>query len=230
MGDGIRDRRSVMFFNDDIPDKNIIDDIILDSVTYTPNKCTIPYHKVKVYGPEYKDDKEKLVIQTNCDPEYKKIPDGEERIKFARSEYEEWIRMHLKIPRQANQKSVIRKRFNYYNFNPQVLAPYLFIFYNKHENKGDLLTPNIKMEESDTQIKATQSSSMHAYNIACLAAEKNISSSFCQDITLHTEYNDHRIDVNYDIVMCLGLGYPLETKWNPKKRVVPEVEKVVEWQ
>ena len=226
MGDGIRKRRSVAFFNDDVPDKSIIDDIILDSVTYTPNKCTIPYHKVKVYGPEYKEDKEKLVIQTNCDPKYKEIADSPYFVDFMRKEYEEWLKMHM----DDRPKHVIRKRFNYYNFNPQVLAPYLFIFYNINEKKVDNRQPHIIMEESDSQIKATQSSSMHAYNIACLAAEKNISSSFCQDISCHTKYNDHRIDVNYDIVMCLGLGYPLEIKWNPKYRDIPKVEKVVEWQ
>ena len=125
MGDGIRKRRSVAFFNDDVPNKSIIDDIILDSVTYTPNKCTIPYHKVKVYGPEYKEDKEKLVIQTNCDPKYKEIADSPYFVDFMRKEYEEWLKMHM----DDRPKHVIRKRFNYYNFNPQVLAPYLFIFF-----------------------------------------------------------------------------------------------------
>ena len=231
MGDGIRKRRSTMFFNDSIPDKNDIDDIILDSVTYTPNKCTVPYHRVKVYGPEYKEDKEKFVIQTNCNPKYQKIPDSKAKMDFLKSEYEEWSSLYYEAAENRDvDKKYIDERFDYYDFNPQVLAPYLFIFYDAHETTADPLQPHIKMTEDDVLIKASQSSSMHALNIACLAAEKNISSSFCNDMATHTEYNDHRIDDSHDIVMMLGLGYPLENKWYPKLRIVPEVEKVVEWQ
>ena len=44
--DGLRNRQSVSVFNDDVPDRNTIDKILLDSVKFTPNRCSIPYHKV----------------------------------------------------------------------------------------------------------------------------------------------------------------------------------------
>ena len=225
--DGLRERRSISFFSDIVPEKNIIEDILLDSVKYTPNKCSVPYHKVKVYGPEYKEDKEKLVIQTNCNPAFEKIPDGKSKINLLKSNYEEWFDMH--INQDINAKT-IKNRFDSYNFNPQVLAPYLLVFYDTHETRIARSQPHISMGENKTKIRALQSSSIHAYNIACFAAERKVSSSFLANISVITNYNPNKIDINEDMVLILGLGYPEKTKWNPKYREHFDVNRIVEWQ
>jgi len=227
MADGLRERRSISFFSDIVPEKNIIEDILLDSVEYTPNKCAVPYHKVKVYGPEYKEDKEKLVIQTNCNPVFKKIPDGKGKIDFLKSNYEEWFDMHIN---QDIDRRTIRNKFDSYDFNPQVLAPYLLVFYNTHETRNARSQPHITIEDKKGRIRAIQSSSIHAYNIACFAAERKVSSCFLANISVRTNYNPNKIDINKDMVLILGLGYPEKTRWNPKHREYFDVDRIVEWQ
>ena len=89
---------------------------------------------------------------------------------------------------------------------------------------------NISIHEKSTRIRATQSSSIHAYNIACFAAERKVSSSFLSTVSVRTNYNPSKIDINKDIVLLLGLGYPEKTKWNPAHREYFDVDRIVEWQ
>ena len=224
--DGLRNRRSISLFNDDIPDRNTIDKILIDSVKFSPNRCSIPYHKVKVYGPEYKEDKEKLVIQTNCDPKILNTKDSQQKINALNIMFEGWFSMYRN---NKYTKQEMKDTYGDYDFNPQVLAPYLFIFYDNHQDKSAFDQTHLNLQAKGSYYRALQSSSIHAYNIACFAAEHNISSSFLGNISLKTEYNNTRIDTN-NIVLILGLGYSAKSKWNPKHREEFDVNEIIEWQ
>ena len=228
--DGLRNRRSISIFNDVVPDKNIIDKIISDSIEFTPNKCSIPYHKVRVFGPEYKEDKEKLVIQTNCDPKLIEAVDSQEKIDKITTKWKGWFSMYR---RDKWTKLDIKEEYGDYDFNPQVLAPYLFIFYDNHQDKSDFDQTHLNLQAKGSYYRALQSSAIHAYNIACFAAEHGISSSFLGNISIDTKFNSNTImnNINFnDIVLILSLGYPAKSKWNPKHRQKFNVNDIIEWQ
>lgn len=229
--DGLRERRSVALFNDEVPNKEVIEKILYDSVKYSPNQCSIPYHKVKVFGPEFQEDKEKIVIQTNCDPSFEKIPDGNGKINFLKSRYETWIRMY-----KSNDYTIqdIRDECGIYDFNPQILAPYVLVFYDNEQKQSDFNQTHIDLQSDRSHKRACQSSAIHAILTACIASEYGVSSSFLSNIYLRTQFNKNAISDNVKldkIVLILCLGYSEEkSKWNPKTRHNFNVNEFIEWQ
>jgi nitroreductase len=229
--DGIRKRRSIQFFNDKVPEKEIIEKILDDSVKYSPNRCAIPYHHVKVFGPEFKEDKEKIVIQTNCDPKFTKTPDSQEKIRQSKNLYEIWIRMSKD---NDYTKQDIKEECGVYDYNPQILAPYVFVYYDNDQTQSDFDQSHINLNATKSRERACQSSAIHAILTACIAAEHDISSCFLSGIDIRTEFNKNAIsdNVNLDkIVLILCLGYPDEqNKYNPKLRYPFDVNDIIEWQ
>jgi len=229
--DGIRERRSVALFNDEVPDKEVIEKILHDSVKYSPNRCSIPYHSVKVFGPEFKEDKKKIIIQTNCNPKFTKTPDSQEKITQVKNLYETWIRMYKD---NDYTKQDIKDECGVYDYNPQILAPYVLVFYDNEQKQADFDQTHINLEAPKTRERACQSSAIHAIMTACIAAEHGISSCFLSNISLETQFNKNAISDNVKldkIVLILCLGYPDEkSKWNPKHRHNFNVNEIIEWQ
>lgn len=229
--DGIRERRSVALFNDEVPNKEVIEKILYDSVKYSPNRCSIPYHKVKVFGPEFQEDKEKIVIQTNCDPKFTKTPDSQEKIIQVKNLYKTWIKMYKDNDYTTQD---IKKECGIYDFNPQILAPYVLVFYDNEQKQSDFNQTHINLEASKSRERACQSSAIHAILTACIASEHGVSSSFLTNIYLRTQFNKNAISDNVKldkIVLILCLGYSEEkSKWNPKYRHNFNVNEIIEWQ
>ena len=73
------------------------------------------YHHVKVFDPEFKEDKKKIIIQTNCDPNLQKIPDSQEKITQVKNLYETWIRMYKD---NDYTKQDIKDECGVYDYNP----------------------------------------------------------------------------------------------------------------
>ena len=229
--DGIRERHSVCVFNDIIPKKEIIDKILQESIEYYPKKCDIVYHRVKVFGPEFYEDKRKLFAQTTCDPMYTSLPDTPEKIAHITEESKEWLELYLSNP----TKKEIVDTFGADSYQPEIFAPYVLIFYDKGEKKG---AKNQKshnyISSSHSRDRAMQSSAMHGIITACIATEYGVSSSFLGGIPLKTKFNQNAIfDAMQnigDVVLILCLGYPDEkSKWNPKSRAPIPIEHY-EWQ
>ena len=230
MNDGIRERRSVSVFNDTIPKKEIIDKILEESTEHYPKKCSVVYHKVKVFGPEFYEDKRKIFAQTTCDPMYSSLADTPEKIAHIIEESKEWLDLYLSNP----TKKEMLDTFGADAYQPEILAPYVLIFYDKSEKTGAKNSESYNyLSSSKSHDRALQSSAMHGIITACIATEYGISSSFLGSIPLKTEFNQNAISdfikTISDVVLILCLGYPDEkSKWNPKYRR-PIDEKIIEW-
>lgn len=228
---GIRERRSITLFSDKIPEKETIDKILEESIKYYPKKCSMLYHKVKIFGPEFFKDKRKIVVQTTCDPRFAALPDAPEKISYLTKEWKDWIKMYKN--NKTTKKDIIDE-FGPYEYNPEILAPYILIFHDNEEKKPDYHSDNIDLNLTQSRERALQSSAMHGIITACIASEYKISSSFLSNISLKTKFNQNAISDNVDlskIVLILCLGYPDEkTKWNPKNRQEYNVNQLIEWQ
>ena len=234
---GIRERRSISLFSDKKPKKETIDKILEESIKYYPKKCSMLYHKVKIFGPEFFKDKRKIVVQTTCDPRFAALPDTPEKISYLTESWKDWIKMY------KNNKTIkkdIVDEFGTYEYNPEILAPYVLIFYDNEEkmerikNSTTAVHSDVDLNSTQSRERALQSSAMHGIITACIASEYKISSSFLANISLKTKFNQNAISDNVDlskIVLILCLGYPDEkTKWNPKHRQHYDVNQLIEWQ
>jgi len=234
---GIRERRSISLFSDKKPKKETIDKILEESIKYYPKKCSMLYHKVKIFGPEFHEDKRKLVVQTMCDPLYNAADtDCPEKISYLTKLWKDWIKMYRD---NKTLKQDITSKFGPYEFNPEILAPYVLIFYNNEEKIDKKKKVNneekIHLDSTQSRERALQSSAMHGVITACIAAEYKISSSFLSNISIGTKFNKNAIsdslDLKKQVVLILCLGYPDEkTKWNPKPRQHYDVNQLIEWQ
>ena len=60
--DAIKNRRQIKHFTDKIPDKAIIEEILSDTVKYAPVKNNMWNFKLQVYGPDWEEEKQKLIL------------------------------------------------------------------------------------------------------------------------------------------------------------------------
>ena len=119
--DIMKTRHNIQFFSDKIPDKELIESILKKAHLLVPHKNNFWYYRVKVYGPEHKDEK-RLIGMASVGGEGKdKFRSGnEEDIKRLGEIYDEWSS-------KENRKKGYRK-VDGCNFNMQVTAPYLLVY------------------------------------------------------------------------------------------------------
>ena len=124
--DIMKTRHNIQFFSDKIPNKDLIDDILKKAHLLVPHKNNFWYYRVKVYGPEHKEEK-RLIGMASVGGEGKdKFRGGdEEDIKRLGEIYDEWSS-------KENKKKGYPK-IEGCNFNMQVTAPYLLVYTHQKE-------------------------------------------------------------------------------------------------
>lgn len=220
--DVLKRRHNLRFFKQDlIPNKDDINDIFKKSLEVCPIKNDLWHFYIDVYGPEFKKQKEELVIRTACD-NYTRNTSFENQTK----KYKEWT---------DNPESFITRSGE--KFNEQVRAPYLLVFrkspcfYAKKNNKkeyyGDI---------------AAIGAGMFGYVVSIIANEKGIDASFCACYTnknTSEKLNLPRNEIlgDFNNYFMLGLGFE-DTLLNEKidgayriyrKHLKPTLDDVIKW-
>lgn len=215
-------RHNIKFFDQErIPTKEQINRILTDSHLYTPHKNNLVPIQIKVYGPEYYQDKEDLCLATLCGPGRSLYKDKAGKyygnIDELRKRYYEWREIQYN-----NLKGISEYRKQYgLNFNEQVRAPYLLTFTKKirlptptQEKRGyqrwiydDSLAENF-------EYKWYLEAGIQAYAISLLAAEQGMYASYCRCFTnripnLYSKCMEDLYKNNSQPadVIYLGIGY-----------------------
>jgi len=212
-------RHNIRFFDQNkIPTKEQIDNILIDSHKYVPHKNNLPGMNIKIYGPEYKKDKEDLVLATVCGPGRVHYLSKNGKyygdIDELRKRYVEWKKAYNDKDRKVIQ--FFRKEYGL-NFNPQVDAPYLLTFTHR------LRVPTPRQEKfgmarwvwdnaftENAEYKWYLGVGIHSYAINLLAAEQGIYGSYCRCFQkLPNLYSKCLEDIKKSPsdVVFLGLGY-----------------------
>ena len=212
-------RHNIRFFDQKkIPTKEQIDDILKNSHLYVPHKNNLPSIKIKVYGPEYKKDKEELVLSTVCGPGRDQYLEKSGKyygdIDELRKRYFEWKDAAAK----KDQKHIkyIRQKYGL-NFNPQVDAPYLLTFSQKERmaterqqlfGMGEWVWGNSYFEDFD--YRWYLGAGIHSYAINLLAAEQGIYASYCRCFqklpNLYSKCMEDIKESKHEVIF-LGLGF-----------------------
>ena len=222
-------RKNIQFFKEEAPDKNLIDDILRKAHDLVPTKNNFWYYKIRVYGPEHKDEKRKLAISSVGGRRRKEYPYGdEEKIKELEKAYEKW--MNIKVLKS-----------NEYFFNAQVTAPYLLVythqekFLTEHQeqsayNQSGEMKKIFKKETNKKGMDWVMQASMHAISTAYLCAENDLYASFCR-CYFHNEFlpND-MLRPDTKTAFMLGIGYRDDSKPYYKSFNLEALyEEIVEW-
>ena len=213
-------RHNIKFFDHQkIPSKESIDDILTESHKYIPHKNNLLGIKIKIYGPEYKKDKDNLVLATVCGPSRSEYVNKNGKhygdIDLLKKRYSEWKTLHEE--NNIEEKKEWKETFGL-NFNEQVTAPYLISFTKririptvKQKSLGvrDWVWNKSLNENSD--YKWHLAAGIHSYGITLLAAERGIYASYCRCFkinipNLHTKCLEDAKENSADIIF-LGLGY-----------------------
>jgi len=237
--DAFQKRRNITFFSNDIPEKLIIKEILQQAYQYVPVlQCVYPF-RIKIFGPEYTEEKKELVLRSVCGPDQHKWSLGGEhygqwdRLKEI---YEQWLELN-------NQKGENRLFENVF-FNNQCTAPYLIKYEpvpnlptqtqldqgyieRRGHTVGDGLQPNMR----DYAV------SMHSYGVSLLAVDKGLDASFTryfiQDenpplLLQNTNNNTHPY---YRVPFFLGIGYQshIPYKGDANRGIKPGFDELHTW-
>ena len=213
--DAIKNRRQIKHFTDKIPDKAIIEEILSDTVKYAPVKNNMWNFKLQVYGPDWEEEKQKLILNTICT-----------RPLFPLPEYS--ISTAYKAYKDQGIKNGYGLKYdtNIHRFNDQVTAPYLIVI------KLSKNAYNLQKERQDALDVAVMAGSIGA-TLSYLTKEKDLGGGFCQCFMGSDKLG---IEKNFianeksDFLFTYSIGYPdkkLYTRdsWPP----IPNVNVVVEW-
>ena len=225
--DAIRYRRQIRHFTDEIPEESVIKEIIEDTIKYAPVKGNLWNFKLQVYGPEWADEKQKMLKNTICVTPSKPIPEG--GVEEAYSIYKNL----------ADTIGYSQMPWDVLRFNNQITAPYLIIA------RVNPNTYNMQKEDQNERNTAVMTGCVGA-TLAYLTQEKGLAGAFCncfkESKRLDIEPN-FIVNERSDFFFTFSIGYPnkeLYTKefnvkipsdaqlpgtWPPK----PKVENVVEW-
>ena len=119
--DIMKTRHNIQFFSDKIPDKELVDSILKKAHLLVPHKNNFWYYRVKVYGPEHKEEKRFLGMASVAGEGKDKFRGGnEEDMKRLGEIYDKWSS-------EENRKKGYPK-IDGCNFNMQVTAPYLLVY------------------------------------------------------------------------------------------------------
>ena len=215
--DAIKHRKQVRYFTDKIPDKVIIKEILSDTVKYAPVKNNMWNFKLEVYGPEWAEEKQKMVLNTICTSPQLPLP--KDNISTVYKSYKEQGIFDAASRIKMFDKSI-------HLFNDQVTAPYLIVI------KLSKNTYNIQNESQDVLDVAVMAGCIGA-TLSYLTEEKNLGGGFCQCFwgsnKLGVEKN-FIVNEKSDFLFTYSIGYPdenlpIRSSWPPK----PNVDDVVEW-
>ena len=229
--DIMKKRQNIQFFKEDVPDKKVIDDILREAHDLIPHKNNFWHYKIRVYGPEHKEEKRLLAISSvggTKKDEYRVTTD-EQKIKELEDAYERWI----------NRDASLRK--GEYFFNAQLTAPYVLVythqerFLTKHQEESALyqkgftdkiFNRSAKKKGTDWKIQA----GMHGITTAYMCAEKDLYASFCK-CYFYNKFlpNDMRREHEKTAFM-LGIGYRDDDKpYYQSFNLKALYEEIVEW-
>tara|TARA_B100000424_G_C22841892_1_gene449264 strand:+ start:78 stop:818 length:741 start_codon:yes stop_codon:yes gene_type:complete len=228
--DLMKRRQNVRFFTEQEPDKKLIDTILRQAHELTPHKNNIFRYRVNVFGPEFAEDKKKLVLLT-CTKRKIMIrhrPLTDKYLKQVEKIYNEWFQIGK------------HNEINEYAFLPQVTAPYL-LAYTYDTTKQVSVTQKDKLQkysmveharffsETDWTIQA----SMHAFAVALLCAEQGLTASFCRCYFFDDKLKNKIMSSSHEkqtTLFYLGIGYRDDSKRYPSSSI-PKLnyDEVIKW-
>ena len=224
-------RKNIQFFKKDAPSKHLIDNILKQAHNLMPHKNNSWYYKIKVYGPEFEEEKKLLAIASvGGEGRYKYINGTKTDILELSKIYDEWInntaRKNLKV------KGCI--------FNDQVRAPYLLLYThqkdfltNSQKNSDYFKSGNYKkiFNKQGKNLKDwIIQSSMHGITTAYLCAEKELYASFCRCYFYNKFIVNNILKKDEETAFMLGIGYKDDKKhYFPSLVPKPLVDEIIEW-
>ena len=233
--DIMKTRHNIQFFSDKIPNKDLIDDILKKAHLLVPHKNNFWYYRVKVYGPEHKEEK-RLIGMASVGGEGKdKFRGGdEEDIKRLGEIYDEWSS-------KENKKKGYPK-IEGCNFNMQVTAPYLLVYthqkeyLSKKQENSSYFKSGKQKEIFKNQFNKKQNldwiiqASMHGISTAYICAENKLYASFCRcyfyNHLIHTDIL--RPDERTAFMLCIGYR-DVNKPYFQSLVGKPEYDEIVEW-
>ncbi len=144
----IKKRRNIKYFSDKIPDKDIIKQILNDTLVAAPAKNNIYHYSLEVWGPEFEQEKKSLLIQTLCLPRRGKESKNHFMERMRRKgwyvgdiDQEDIETMTWKEQKKLYDEEILHLNtwdlediYREWKVNAQVMAPYLLV-YKLHKNK-----------------------------------------------------------------------------------------------
>ena len=233
--DIMKTRHNIQFFSDKIPDKELVDSILKKAHLLVPHKNNFWYYRVKVYGPEHKDEK-RLIGMASVGGEGKdKFRSGnEEDIKRLGEIYDEWSS-------KENRKKGYRK-IDGCNFNMQVTAPYLLVYTHQknYRSKSQENASYFKSGKQKEIFKLETNSvkgldwiiqaSMHGISTAYICAENKLYASFCRCYFYNHLIHTDILRPDERTAFMLGIGYrDVDRPYFQSLVGKPEYNEVVEW-
>ena len=234
--DIMKTRHNIQFFSDKIPDKELVDSILKKAHLLVPHKNNFWYYRVKVYGPEHKEEKRFLGMASVAGEGKDKFRGGnEEDMKRLGEIYDEWSS-------EENRKKGYPK-IDGCNFNMQVTAPYLLV-YTHQKNFMSKSQENASYYKSGKQKeifrKETNSNyrfdwviqaSMHGISTAYICAENKLYASFCRCYFYNHLIHTDILRPDERTAFMLGIGYrDVDRPYFQSLVGKPEYDEVVEWQ
>ena len=219
--DAMEYRHNIKFFDQKrIPTKEQIDRILTDSHIYVPHKNNLIGIQIKIYGPEYNEEKENLALATLCGPGRSLYKERSGKyygdIEELKKRYFEWREIQLNDLKGLNE---YRKKYGL-NFNEQVRAPYLLTFSRKirlptpsQEKRGYQKWVYDDSLDENFDYRWYLGAGIHAYAITLLATEQGMYASYCRCFTKLPNIYSKCMEEMYkpngkpSDVFYLGLGY-----------------------
>ena len=233
--DIMKTRHNIQFFSDKIPDKELVDSILKKAHLLVPHKNNFWYYRVKVYGPEHKEEKRFLGMASVAGEGKDKFRGGnEEEMKRLGEIYDEWSS-------EENRKKGYPK-IDGCNFNMQVTAPYLLV-YTHQKNFMSKSQENASYYKSGKQKeifrKETNSNyrfdwviqaSMHGISTAYICAENKLYASFCRCYFYNHLIHTDILRPDERTAFMLGIGYrDVDKPYFQSLVGKPEYDEIVEW-
>ena len=247
--DAMNFRSNIRFYKqDDIPSKEIIEEIIQDAHNLIPHKNNMIECNIKIYGPEFTKEKEDLVLSTMCGAAkefWRKDGQHEHDYDLLKKIYEDWR------PKNATSNGY-NYEYNYRDprwpenyklaFNEQVRAPYLLVYTQrlrrpsktqKEQGFPEFIYKFTKKD--DDSLTWYISAAMHGFGTALLAAEKGITASYCKCFHPDKEHRNPILAPMYEkggpknIAFTLSLGYKDPKGVTAKYHNFMNVDEYVSW-
>jgi hypothetical protein len=218
------------------PTEEEIREILKLSTEITPVFSNNYHHSIKVFGPEYAEDKKLLCLQTVEPDKIREKYDKKRKAEKDIIDLMPFLDNFIDQIKTKNIKDTGYKGFSkdFLSFNLQVMAPYLLVF----KFDPDRFVHKYKNETNkNKKDKALQSMAMHAYAISIIAENHGINSGFC-GCFIFSDYNENRVFYNDESVwLFLGLGYKEDwchkgknsVDYKERQNDKPFYENIVDW-
>ena len=218
--DAMKFRENIRFFKqDEYPTELEIKALIRDTHELVPQKNNIVETNITVYGPEYAEEKEKLVLSTMCGTSKKHWRKGgkhEGDYDLLKKIYDRWRKRQWRPRVHKYEPDSTGIPYLDMQFNEQVRAPYLLVYTQRlrrpTENQLKRGFADYIYAYSDDDDKSTSwyiSAAMHGISLNYLAADRGIYGSFCK--CFHWDDNN-----------ASEMLEPVKVKWKTPSRLSPE--------